>query len=258
MIRDIVARSPGFDVVEPIWHSPLRRVGEYLVDRSKRDYVVPLTEVQARFLANRAKSIGSTPDAILGEILTLVMQGAPTDSAPLDDQSVWTAFREYADRYRAISQHLLERDPDLCIGAHSDPAEDATQLARATSADEAAMSSSAPGLSDAELQQAFSEFANEYPAVCEQVFGQQAALSAQLDNRPIRAWAVPIPQEARIGDEAAPFAELLDRFTPSARGEPAPSTYIVHLLVDTEEPLEGPAIIYPSPSHELSQRTTEA
>ena len=228
------------------------------MDRGKRDFDVPFTEVQAHFLANRAKSISRTPNAILGEILTLVMQGTRADSALVEDQSVWTAFREYADQYRAISQHILERDPDLSIGAHSEPAEEDGQLASAISADETATSPSAPELSDAELQQVFSEFANEYPAVCEQVFGHQAALSAPPDDQPIRAWAVPIPQEARIGKEAATVAELLDRLTSSARVKPSPCTYIVHLLVDTEEPLVGPTIIYPSSSHEPSQRTSEA
>lgn len=249
-VGTLVSDLPGFNVVDRIRFGPLPYVEHRLV---------PLNGAQARFLAERAEATGDSPGTVLSEIIALVMGDDSADSEQEDNQSVRAAFGDFANRYPEISKSLLESDPDLRTSVPLEAlAGETTQTASATYADQVAESPSAPELSDADLQQAFSEFANEYPVVCERIFGEPAALSAHLGDQHIRAQAVLIPEQARTGEWAATVADLLDHLRPPADKESALRTYIVHLRVDTDEPLEGPAIIFPSSSHWAHPRDTKA
>lgn len=105
-----------------------------------------------------------------------------------------------------------------------------------------------------DVQQAFAEFERAYRDISDQVFGEDAAFSAHLPDRHIYAIAVTIPTEADSGGESMTVAELLDCLPASAETEPAPSTYIAHLVVAGDDPLDGPAIIHPRTRQETHHR----
>ena len=207
---------------------------------------VLLTDEHARFLGKRAKVIHSTPGAVLQALISRVLQDAMAGSSHEGGPSVQAAFSGFAEQYSAVAESLGQTDPELHLGASSDPsaAEDAPSSAEAPAGDTPDPSDPVD-LTREDLHQAFAEFERGYRDVSQQLFGEDAAFSAYLPDRHFYAVAVTIPREAESGSESITVAELLDSLPPSAEIESALSRYIAHLVVAADDPLDGPAIIYP-------------
>ncbi len=209
---------------------------------------VLLTHEQARFLGKRAKAIDSTPRAVLQALISRVLQEALAGRSHEGSPTVQAGFAAFAEQYAAATESLGQPDPELRVAVSAERL--ATEGIQ-SSTERAEGSPSGPleqvDLTDEDLQRAFAEFERDYRDISEQLFGDDAAFSAHLPDRHFYAFAVTIPREAESGGEPLTVAQLLDRLPPADEVEPALSRYIAHLVVASDDQLDGPAIIYPQP-----------
>ena len=207
---------------------------------------VVLTDAQARFLGKRAKAARTTSEAMLQALIGPVLQDTTADSPREGAPSAQAGFGDFAEQYSTVVERLSQSEPELRLGTSSEPpaAEDAHPSSE-TRTDATPDPSDPIDPTNEDVQQAFAEFERAYRDISDQVFGEDAAFSAHLPDRHIYAFAVTIPTEADPGSESMTVAELLDRLPASAEIESALSTYIAHLVVAGDDPLDGPALIYP-------------
>lgn len=220
---------------------------------------VLLTDAQARLLGKRAKVARSTPSAVLQALISRMLQDATAGSSHKEGPSVQAAFGGFAEQYSTVAESLSQSDPELRLGAPSEPpaAKDPRSAAKARSGD-TPDPSELVDLTHEDLHRAFAEFERNYRDVSEQLFGEDAAFSAYLPDRHIYAFAVTIPAEAESGGESITVAELLDSLPPSAEIGSARSRYIAHLVVADDDALDGPAIIYPQARRGTRRQSTDA
>ena len=145
---------------------------------------VLLTDEHARFLGTRAKAIHSTPGAVLQALISRVLQDAMAGSSHEGGPPVEAAFSGFAGQYSAVAESLSQTDPELHLGASSEPsaAEDAPSSAAAPACDTPDPSDPVD-LTLEDLHQAFAEFERGYRDVSQQLFGEDAAFSAYLPDR---------------------------------------------------------------------------
>ena len=207
---------------------------------------VLLTDAQARFLGKRAKATNSTPRAVLQLLISQVLHEAIAGRSHEEVPTVQAGFATFAEQYAAIAESVDQPELELRLEASSDqPAAEGPRSRPEPPEGDPPDLSEPVDLTDEDLQQAFAEFERDYRGVSEQLFGEDAALSARLPNRHFYAFAVTIPTETESGGKPVTVAELLDRLPPAEEIEPALSRYIAHLVVAADDPLDGPAIIYP-------------
>lgn len=220
---------------------------------------VVLTDAQARFLGKRAKAACTTSEAVLQALISRVLQDAIAEGSQEDAPSTPAAFGDFAERYSAVVERLSQSDPELRLGVSSEPpaAEDA-QPSSETRSDDMPDPSDPIDPTNEDMRQAFAEFERNYRDISDQVFGEDAAFSAHLPDRHIYAIAVTIPTEAEPGGKPVTLAELLGRLPSSAEAESALSTYIAHLVVAGDDPLDGPAIIYPHTRRGTHRQSADA
>ena len=207
---------------------------------------VLLTDAQARFLGKRAKATDSTPGAVLQALISQVLQEAVAGGSHEGIPTVQAGFAAFAERYADITESVDQPDLELRLDASSDPPAAEGARSRTEPPEGGPPDLSEPvDLTDEDLRQAFAEFERDYRGISEQLFGEDAAFSAHLPDRHFYAFAVTIPTETESGGDPLTVAELLDRLPPAEEIEPALSRYIAHLVVAADDPLDGPAIIYP-------------
>ena len=206
---------------------------------------VLLTEAQARYLGKRAKAAQTTPSAVLQALISRVLRETGVGSAHEASPSAQAGFGNLAEHYPAIIESLGESDPQLRLDEPPEsPAADSTKPIERASGDTSGSSESLD-LTDEEMRQAFEEFERDYHKISQQLFGDESAFSGHLPDRHFYAFAVTIPSDAESEGGPVTVAELLDRLPPSEDVESALSTHIAHLAVAADDPLDGPAIIYP-------------
>lgn len=207
---------------------------------------VLLTEAQARYLGKRAKAAQTTPSAVLHALISRVLREAVVGSAHEAGPSVQAGFSTLAERYSAIIDSLGESDPQLRLDEPPEsPAAESTKPSIEPRPGDTSGASESLDLTDEEMRQAFEEFERDYHKISQQLFGDEATFSGHLPDRHFYAFAVTIPSDAESEGETVTVAKLLDRLPPSEDIESALSTYIAHLVVAADDPLDGPAIIYP-------------
>ena len=207
---------------------------------------VLLTEAQARYLGKRAKATQTTPSAVLQALISRVLRDAVVGSAHEAGPSVRTGFGTLAEHYAAIADSVGESDPQLRLDdSPESPAAERTKTPIERQPGDTSGSSESLDLTDEEMRQAFEEFERDYHKISQELFGEESAFSGHLPDRHFYAFAVTIPSDAESEGGPVTVAELLDRLPPSEDIESALSTYIAHLVVAADDPLDGPAIIYP-------------
>ena len=138
---------------------------------------VLLTDEHARFLGKRATAIHSTPGAVLQALISRVLQDAMAGSSREGGPSVQAAFSGFAEQYSAVAESLGQTDPELHLGASSEPS------AAETPAGDTPDPSDPVDLTREDLHQAFAEFERGYRDASQQLFGEDAAFSAYLPDR---------------------------------------------------------------------------
>ena len=220
---------------------------------------VLLTDAQVRFLGKRAKATDSTPGAVLQALISQVLQEAVAGGSHEGVPTVQAGFAAFAERYADIIESVDQPDLELRLDVFSDPRAAEGARSRTEPPEGGPPDLSEPvDLTDEDLQQAFAEFERDYRGISEQLFGEDAAFSAHLPDRHFYAFAVTIPTETESGGEPLTVAELLDRLTPAEEIEPALSRHIAHLVVAADDPLDGPAIIYPHTRRGTRQPSADA
>ena len=220
---------------------------------------VLLTDAQARFLGKRAEASHSTPNAVLQALISQVLQDAIAGSAQQGDASVQAGFRAYADQHAAVTESLGQSEPELRLGASPEsPAAEGVQSSVEAPAGDTPERSHPVDLTDEDMHQAFAELERDYRDISKHLFGDDAAFSAHLPNRHFYAFAVTIPTEAESEGKSITLAELLDRLPPSEDTERALSMFIAHLVVAPDDPLDGPAIIYPQTRRGTRRHSADA
>ncbi len=206
---------------------------------------VLLTEAQARYLGKRAKAAQTTPGAVLQALIGRVLRDATVGGAHEAGPSVQEGFSTLAERYSDITDSVSESEPQLSLGESPElPTVEDTKPIEQTPGDTSGSSESLD-LTDEEIRQSFEEFERDYHKISQQLFGDDCTFSGHLPDRHFYAFAVTIPSDAGSEGEPVTVAELLDRLPPSKDIESTLSTYIAHLVVAADDPLDGPAIIYP-------------
>ena len=207
---------------------------------------VLLTDAQARFLGKRAEAIHSTPSAILQALISRVLSDEIASNVRQEGASVQEGFRAHADQHAAVAESLGQSEPDLRLGASLEsPAVEGVHSSGDTPGDGPPEPSEPVDLPDEDMHQAFAEFERDYRDISKHLFGDDAAFSAHLPNRHFYAYAVTIPTATESERKSVTLAELLDRLPPSEHTEQAVSMFIAHLVAAPDDPLDGPAIIYP-------------
>ena len=207
---------------------------------------VLLTEAQARYLGKRARAAQTTPSAVLQALISRVLRDAIVGGAHEAGPSVQAGFGTLAEQYPAIIDGLGESDPQLRLDEPPEsPAAESTKPSIERPPGDTSGSSESLDLTDEEMRQAFEEFERDYHKISQQLFGDDSTFSGHLPDRHFYAFAVTIPSDAGSEDEPVTVTELLDRLPPSDDIESALSTHIAHLVVAADDPLDGPAIIYP-------------
>ena len=206
---------------------------------------VLLTDAQARYLGKRAKATRTTPSAVLQALISRVLRDAIVGSAHEAGPAVQAGFSTLTEHYPAIIDSLGESEPQLRLDEPPEsPAAESTKPIERAPGDTSGSSESLD-LTDEEMHQAFEEFERDYHKISQELFGDDSTFSGHLPDRHFYAFAVTIPSDAESESEPVTVAELLDRLPPSEDIESALSTYIAHLVVAADDPLDGPAIIYP-------------
>ena len=207
---------------------------------------VLLTEAQARYLGKRAKAAQTTPSAVLQVLISRVLREAVVGGAHEAGPSVRAGFGTLAEQYAAIADSVGESDPQLRLDEAAESlAADRTMPSTERQPGDTSGSSESLDLTDEEMRQAFEEFERDYHKISQELFGEESAFSGHLPDRHFYAFAVTIPSDVESEGGPVTVAELLDRLPPSEDIESALSTYIAHLVVAADDPLDGPAIIYP-------------
>ena len=207
---------------------------------------------QARFLAERASELRSTPDELVSSLLVYWLSLAREAEPLREEETVQDRLAVIAERYAAASRELFADDPDLCL----DVADAADADDRSPEAAPGAEADAAPTdpLSEADVQQAFAEIAEHYAEISREVFGDEPALSAGLiSGRHRYAYGVPIPDKPRSEGWLSALIDSVERRRMQRpKRSTAPSHYIFHVWLPADEPIDGPALLYVEP--EFSRR----
>ena len=159
---------------------------------------VVLTDSQARFLGKRARAARTTSKAVLQALIGRALQDAIADGSQEGALSARAAFGGFAEPYSTVVERLSQSDPELRLGASSEPAaaEDA-QPSSETRTDDALDPSDPIDPTTEDLRQAFAEFELAYRDISDQVFGDDAAFSAHLPDRHIEGIASSLAERQR-------------------------------------------------------------
>lgn len=173
-------------------------------------------------LRKRADAEQSTINDCVRKLIERVLTGLDDDSAGDDEDVLRAGFADFARDYPSIRQELFEDDPDLRM---DDP---------------------------------FEPDADHDGPVVSSMSTTKRAFAGHLADRHVYAMAVRIPRDAKLDNDPATMARVLEPPDwPTATSE-ALSKFIVHMFLAGDEPLDGPVIVYPRPEPASQHRSAQA